>query len=543
MAPLTKRNKYDIMNYFSSGYTDYMSDAEGGLGNKLKDRYAGSFSPDNPYARQIDSWERQEADKGKVPYELYSKAYEWEEKYTNAGINFALNDPLVTISRQRAAGINPDISGGSTGSSSSSGSSSAGTGMHGSSSFTSDENALDIARSSNIISAVSASGQTLNALASSFKSIAEGISTIKQTPGILNLQSAQVNALGAQANSFNANASYSNALANEVNTLLAGKQELQGIENASLIFTQLQSMYENGLITPESDIKPIISSMGVPAEKVDPFVNAFNQFMGTPRSQGTLSADKVFLNEQSAMFDVYTSEYFVNVLEKSSELNQLSLDGELLRQGIANRIQSILSNSNYAQDSADVLVKSSSLQSEGLDFSLMQLRGDILAYTNYLANMADERKRLVQKVQSYSDRLNSGDRKKRLNEREQIDFEFSKDAIVMIDSYGSSDCIAFNQLLSELNRNEYLNKQPYSLNGQDSTIQNVSLYWGQYVQGAYTKMDVADKVLNSVGQMLGVAAQVYMGKQIGSRGTQAQTITDYSMTNRGWTPTHQRSIR
>lgn len=92
-------------------------------------RHSGQFSAENPYYTQL-----QFASNNKDKDALYERAVEWEADYANRQLQLAENraileeqraydDPQAQIARMRSAGINPDITGstgGSTGTSSAS---------------------------------------------------------------------------------------------------------------------------------------------------------------------------------------------------------------------------------------------------------------------------------------------------------------------------------------------------------------------------------------------------------------------------------------
>lgn len=83
-----------------------------------KTRHAGNFSQSNPYAQQLAvATNNQDKDA------LYEKAVNWEADRASLEEQRAYDDPSAQVARQRAAGINPDLSGSSGGSSISSGSS------------------------------------------------------------------------------------------------------------------------------------------------------------------------------------------------------------------------------------------------------------------------------------------------------------------------------------------------------------------------------------------------------------------------------------
>lgn len=516
-------------NYFSEDYQDYMSDSSGGMGNRLEDRMAGSFSPDNPYARQIEAWERQGANKGKVDATLYDKAYEWEERYTNAMINYDLNDPLRELQRQRAAGFNPDIAGASSSSAGGSSSAAGSASVQSTSTPITNSDSLEVARTSNRLGAI-------NTVSSLLGQVTQSVISLRQLPS-------RIRAIDAQANASNSSANLMDAQANEINELLAGKKSLQTSANASTILGIFQQL--RPLLTSDSDISPILGALQVPdAEQAD-YKDAFKVIMSNPSVSARESIDRVSARKAKAGEDLFTYEYFTRVLEKSQQLQEKELDFAITTQSIQNNIAEFLSqNEQYAQTVAEgqVVSAENTLASQRL-FS-QKIERDAKVFAELLEQNVKEANEAISRHNVLAQKMINGER---LTTREWNEYQYLTDAIPMITTLGSNQLQSMFAISANLHRNQYLSQTvgDATLNGKGVHLQNLQLYYGDVLAGVKNGNDIAHMWTSSVLDAVGIVVNGYVGNKFATKPQQlGQTIIDQATGNDGTMhTTNQRTIQ
>lgn len=486
-----------------------------GKGGKV--RHGGYFSENNPYFNQTLG-----ATNNKDLDALYERSVEWEVDRANLEEQRAYDrwvleeqraydSPLAELQRQRAAGYNPDIAG-STGSSSGSSSGSAQLAQR----EIDDQQAQSqfknvYADTQQVTSIINSASQFIGSMAGGFTSIASGISQLRQLPFQIKLAGAKVNQADASANQLN-------AVANNIKALQPGQVTLQSIEQSSGVLNNLLSL--SSVLTPDSDISPILKTMGVSDSDVPHYTSAFSEFMKNPEAVANYRESQIRANQASANASVYTTEYFTRIAEKSAELNELQLDFETVRLGIQSTIDNYLSNSDYAENIAESMVTGSQVAKDSSQLTLGMLTRDCQVYVDNLMNLKNQ----VVEAKARRDELISKSKQTKgvfklpvkLNEREQIELDYLNDIIPMLETTGANELRSMYSIARSLSRNRYLSNHHYAnLNGEDVALQNLSLYWGDVVSGAKSQHDIVQDWVGQVSNALGIAATAYVGYRVG----------------------------
>lgn len=517
-----------VTNQNPNGTGNDVIDTIQGKGGKV--RHGGYFSEDNPYFNQTIA-----ATNNKDLDALYERSVEWEADRANLDEQRAYDrwvleeqraydSPLAVLQRQRAAGYNPDIAGGSSS-----------TGSSGSSSAQLSQREIDdqqaqsqfknaYADTQQATSIINSASQFIGTMAGGFSSIASGISQIRQLPS-------QIKLAGAQANQADAAAIESNAVANNIKALQPGQVALQSIQQSSNVLNNLISL--SSVLTPDSDISPILKTMGVSDADVPNYTSAFGEIMKNPDAVASYRESQVRSNKASADASVYTADYFTRIAEKSAELSEMQLDFETVRLGIQSTIDNYLSKTDYAENTAESMVTGSQVAKDSAQHTYDMLKRDCQVYVDNLMNLKDQ---VINAEKRRDELINKTKQTKglfkipvKLNEREQIELDYLNDIIPMLRTTGANELRSMYSIARILRRNQFLSNHHYAnLNGDDVGLQNLSLYWGDVVSGAKSQHDITQDWLGQVANALGIAATAYVGYRVGMPKSSTTTQVRYN---------------
>lgn len=267
-----------------------------GTGGKV--RHSGTFSTTNPYAAQIA-----EASNNKDRDALYERAIGWEADRANLIEQREYDDPSSQIARQRAAGINPDISGSGGSSGSSSGSSAVQPQTQGLSQFSNV--------SSNIADGVSIA-----------QTVFEGINTVV---GGLNVFTSAMNGINAFREAKKTFQSRKEVIDNQAtitgvqadiaegtkDSTIESTNAMNGINVANSLFSQAVDIAS--MFTPEMSEDEKLSlckSIGYNDEQAGKLVSAVSTLNKTPQFQDLHNRRQMLLNESEGQKGHYTTKYF-----------------------------------------------------------------------------------------------------------------------------------------------------------------------------------------------------------------------------------------
>lgn len=276
-------------------------------------RHTGQYSDVNPYFDQMRlARNKQDQDA------LYELAIQWEADYTNRQMQLAENKaildeqrlydhPLAQVARQRAAGINPDLEGSGSGTSSGSSAQLTNPGMADQTGQTKFSNQYDNAHL--VFEGINTAASLVGALSGGVSNIMNAVSNMKILPSQIELNEA--------------NAVLSGAKAREIMHLLPGKKEGQlianeganlqniahGISNATNTLSFLAEI--SNLIDPSADdetLMPYLNSLGVPEQNQPYFRDIIKQMHANPQMREKYAKAELAAKWSEAENALYTDE-------------------------------------------------------------------------------------------------------------------------------------------------------------------------------------------------------------------------------------------
>lgn len=312
---------------------------------RKRDRHEGIFSAENPYYQQmIRSKNKQDIDA------LYERAVEWEAQALRTAQDRDYSEqtrdeqreydsPIQRVARDRAAGINSDLIGGSAGSAGSAGSSGAISNaieqqdpVTGQTKFS---NKYDNINSfSNALSSV---GNFVSSAIGGFGTIVSGISQLKLLPSQLKLSETGAKVASETADNVISQSKLDTALKAQ-NVATNGFQQIK----------DLSSFFNSE--TSDEDIINTLGALGVPAEEHQNKLYGIRQYQSNPAWKAFEEGQKKVANENEAYNQVYTPSFLSRMYGIQSMVEQNKLDFDLLKTNFDKAFADYL----YTQDNAEL---------------------------------------------------------------------------------------------------------------------------------------------------------------------------------------------
>lgn len=263
-----------------------------------KIRHAGNFASSNPYAQQLAV-----ATNNKDKDALYERAVNWEADRANLLEQREYDDPINQIVRQRAAGINPDISGSGGSGSVSSGSSAVQPQTQGQSEFSNV--------SGNIADGVSIAQTTFQGIETVmgglnlFTTAMNGINLFREAKNTFHSRSQMVDnqatVSGVEADIAEGTKDSTIKSRNAMNGLTVGNSLLSQAVDIASMFTPEMS---------EDEKLSLCKSLGYDDEQAKNLVSAVSSLNKTPQFQDLHNRRQMLLNESEGQKGHYTTKYF-----------------------------------------------------------------------------------------------------------------------------------------------------------------------------------------------------------------------------------------
>lgn len=258
-------------------------------------RHAGSFSPDNPYAAQIAA-----ATNNKDRDALYERAIGWEADRATLLEQREYDDPINQVARQRAAGINPDLSGSG---SVSSGSSAVQPQTVGQSQFSNVSGNI-----ADAVSIASTAFQGIESVMSSlnlFTSAMNGVNSFREAKKTFDSRRQvvdnQATVSGVEADIAEGTKDSTIKSRNAMNGLTVGNSLLSQAVDIASMFTPEMSQDEK---------LSLCKSLGYDDEQAKNLVSAVSSLNKTPQFQDLHNRRQMLLNESEGQKGHYTTKYF-----------------------------------------------------------------------------------------------------------------------------------------------------------------------------------------------------------------------------------------
>lgn len=521
-------------------------------------RHGGSFSAENPYYQQIEhATNNQDIDA------LYEKAVNWEGDNSRLQEQRAYDEylrdeerayarsvleeqrfydsPIQDIARQRAAGLNPDLQG--SGSGGTSGGSSAQMQIPDTQSLPAP-NTPSQTKFSNKYDNAAMVFNGINTAANLFGTFVGGASQIVDSVAKMRALPSQINAADAQSNLMNAEA-------NSIETLLPSNKEFQALrnqgvnlDNAGKVLSVLSNMRQ--FLTPESNISPVLTAMGVPDEQHGAYSSAFQEYMKNPSVIARSNNDSVSAARSDAQRRVFNEEYLSRFTQKHAELAEHQLDFEIMHQKLRNDVQSLINASGVSDDMAESVIVDAQNTAEQQKLLSMRITHDVNAFCTRLGQQ-------VETINNYTKRRaellqRAKQEKRELSPSERSEIDFIDDTLPEIYAASSNQLESLYSYARELTRRAwYLDDNPTydpesgdigNLHGEDAFLQWSSISWNDVVHGAKSWTDIASdvsgKIIGAVGAGVGAAVAARGGST--PHGT---VTTNFTNTKSGFKPTSQ----
>lgn len=332
-------------------------------------RHRGEFSFDNPWLDDMHNGaDNQDIDAA------YERAVNWEadrqtlleqREYDEARLaeQREYDSPLARIQREREAGINSDLTGGSSAGAGAAGSGSSAqlqsTTMPQSQAQSAFSNKYD--NTSLVFNGINSAANLITSLTGVAGTVMNGIAQFKMLPSQIGLSEAQSNLAIAQAN--------------EVNTLLAGKQNAQEITNNSAYLSQLAQIAQltKADITDDA-LSPFLSSVGLTDEQLPGAMSVVRELHKNPEQLAKLYADSNNLRKNKLINELYTEEYLRNFMSAEQSVANNQILAEYYLSSITKTMNEFLFNDDsYSQNLALAQSKSVDYSAQSADLALSSI--------------------------------------------------------------------------------------------------------------------------------------------------------------------------
>lgn len=312
---------------------------------RRKDRHDGIFTADNPYYTQLKlSKKKQDIDA------LYERSVEWEAQALRTAQDRDYSEqirdeqreydsPIQRVARDRAAGINSDLVGGSAGSGSSSGSSGAISNaieqqdpVQGQTKFSNKYDNIN-----SFSSALSSVSGFISSATGGFANIVSGISQLKILPSQLKLSETGAKVASESADNVISQRKIETAQ-------MAQNLASSGFQNIK----ELSNFFNSD--TSDEDIISTLGALGVPAEEHQNKLYGIRQYQSNPAWKAYEENQKSEANNAKSYNDVYTPSFLSRMYGVQSMIEENQRDFDMLKSNFDKAFSEYL----YTQDNAEL---------------------------------------------------------------------------------------------------------------------------------------------------------------------------------------------
>lgn len=342
--------------------------------DRTRKNHTGVFSENNPYFIQLKTADQGVGNKADVDA-LYERSVEWEADQVNyerqkadaaelRAEERAYNSPLQQLQRDRLAGINSDLPGGSA-SSSSGGTSSQvplpsmadQQGQTAFGSFEADRQAT--------LQGVSAGASILASIGSFATSVGNFIKTMSLLPSEVSMSNTAA---------YVADATKDDAVSLSRQSVASGN--MQGIRDSLGLVHGLSQ-----LVTPETtdkDATALLSTLGLSADDIPNYLSSIRQAHANPNFKNYFESAEKELRDNEAYNEAFTSELLVHHYQTSAQIQQLQDDYTFHRTKLEASIAALLDTSQNAETIA-------ATESANYQDKYNRVKHELTAYANRLS--------------------------------------------------------------------------------------------------------------------------------------------------------------
>lgn len=361
------------------GYTEVI-----GVGGKV--RHAGVFSDDNYYASILGmSPNNKDSDalfERAVEKEADIATWKMQQEYAREVLleQRSFDDPSAQISRERRAGINSDLIGG-TGGSSSGGASAQQTvpTMSDVTAQTKFKNAYD--DTAEVFNGINTAVNVISSVANFGTSIAQSIRSLATLPSSIRAINAQNSVVSTTADDIIA-ISGDDRLKSDLSIINAGAETLARL---------------SGLIIPEStddEINSLLSSTGISADNVDSYRNAIRYLHKNPQVLADFEEGKKRQNELSEFNKAYTPEVIGDMITQGMRIKQAQLNFQEDYNNFQAKVAEYINTESNARNSAEITADSLALKAKSI-------KRDLQVYVDNINQIVIEEKRIDKLIDLY----------------------------------------------------------------------------------------------------------------------------------------------
>lgn len=337
-----------------------------GLGRKT---HVASLSADNPYLKQLALAVRTQDEDA-----LYEMAIKWEaqrdqdlwQMEQNRAIlqeQREYDDPSARISRERAAGINPDLAGASSGASS---------GGSSSMPYTSPDSP-DIQNTTRFSNQYDNTTQVLS-FVQTLSSVAESAGNLVS---MFSLLPSQMRISNAQADLAEGTLDSAKSIARSQ----ASSAELSALNNRIDFVGRLASF-----VQPESDeasVRDLFSSLGVSPEQMDSVYGLYNHYKNSDAMQSEYQDRILRLKNSEARNMAYTLELLQGIYQNEAESTNLRTQSQFFIEQIQNSINAELANDENIEIATQTAKNTLISERDASNLQIAKIKRDVVAFENY----------------------------------------------------------------------------------------------------------------------------------------------------------------
>ena len=310
-------------------------------GNYQTRRHKGNFSQNNPYYQQLNSGFHRKGDQDA----LYELAVKWEADYSttleNREYSEQLRDeqreyelPINEVIRNRQAGINLDIAGGSAGVSGS------GSGAVSNSAPMQTNPTNNTSKFTNIyddvnagVSIVNAVGNFVNSFSGGVSNVISGISQLRKMPAELAISEVQAD------------------IAQATKQDIIDRSKSVNINDGIARIVQLSELFTNE--SSDDDISAFLGSIGYDADSIPTALSGIRQVQKNPLFKAKYENWKAEMIQAEEFNRLYPSYVVSNMLWSEQQTRNYELSTKLTEANLRNAVTEILATQDYAESIAN----------------------------------------------------------------------------------------------------------------------------------------------------------------------------------------------
>lgn len=413
--------------------------------------------------------------------------------YEKASLDFALSDPAVEIARQRAAGINPDYTGGSSGGASS-GSAVSGQNIQVAS------NASTTPSESEHLQWQSAA-QMLSSLSSLGNTIVSAVDTFSSLPSRIQLNKSQSNLADKQANLIDQQTPHLVSSAMHSSNSAFTESAMQNLA----MYAKLANMFTSE--TPDSDISALLQTLGYTPDVIPGHLQNFRNYQSNPQIQKFYSDNRLEARKAAERNRVYSVSMYGQEVQNQQKITSRAQNLELLKSNFQNSLYSVLNTEGVGQSLAHNIASEVDNQAMQLDLQYQHLVRDLSAFTASIDAIALEFNSAQNLIDEINTRCELEERDPTPEEQAIIDSESIK--LVRLNMLGSSQLQEVSSMMLHTANNafwksEYLGEKGKVVNfyTMDATKRFESMVFGDFVKEQQKGKSLATPFVQSAISLL-----------------------------------------